>query len=241
METPNLPKSQLMLVLVLLVFVLISILSLAKQQSYKVTSPNTSQAQEFFELSALLADSPTDLALLMGTKNLKPLMRNLPQSNDKPNYYSQLSDPIVINSGFKILLNFTEHNTNSQLIISGRENLQNNRWWENIYQLRLGYSKENKGLVISLLNGQKPNSIYYQIFKEIKKNQSFVLQFNDEFGSSFSLLDLTGNTLTTVNLLEKKYQMPAGLFPYQSLQVGVNLTPKIGKLTINKFYLYEFR
>lgn len=215
----------------------------------------TNQSEfDFLELSSLISQpNLNDIAFIAGVKDLKLKLSEfstlqsqteniLTFVNKHPSHYvTEFSEPIVINSGFRLLFNFDNQNTDSQLIISGKENLQDNQWWENIHQLRIGYNNEEKGYYVSLLNGQKPNSIYYQIFKEIKRNQTFILKFNNEFGSSFSLLDLAGNTLTTVNLLEKKYQMPVGLFPYQSLQIGVNLPPKIGKLTINKFYLYEFR
>jgi len=233
-------------VIIIAVNILLLLIILAINQYSSFSKKNIYPPREysqsmlnFYELSLLLVDEDLNaVANLVGVKNLLGLTNNFQFYNQKDYYYTDFTEPIAVTSKFKLMFNFDNQNTGSQLIISGKNNLQDNQWWENIYQLRIGYS--NKNLVLSLLNGKKQNSIYYQQIKDIGKDQTFVIEFSDEYASSFSIKNLQGDTLAKVNLLDSLYEMPTGLLPYRSFKIGVNLPPKNGKLTLNKLLLYEF-
>jgi len=207
---------------------------------------------DFFEFSTMLANnSADDIALIAGVRDLRPLLANfnaLTQKSGnklqftnpyKENYYGEFTEPIILNSGFRLLLNFSTQNTDSEIVFYGKENLQENEWWENIHQLRIGYNNEEEGYYLSLLNGKKEGSCWYQILENTKPGQTLILEFANNTGQAFWVKDTFGKILVQLDLTaERDLQMAQGLFPYSTFKIGLNLPPKDGKLILNKLFSY---
>ena len=249
------PKNQSLVFLILgliIVFLgLNSYLFASKIKNYSY--PNTDDSSlNFFELSALFKSSSAyDIALIYGARDLKPYLENFRAASsyqgksltfknpEKESYYGEFTEPIIINSSFRLLLNFDNQNTESELILSGKDNLQNNNWWENIHQLRIGYNKEEKGFYLSLLNGQKEGSVWYKILANTKPSETLILEFTDFAGQGFLVKDVSGQVLAEIDSTElKSLDMAEGLFPYSSMKIGINLAPG-AKLKLNKLLIWQ--
>ncbi len=233
-------------VLIALVFFLL-LITLGLSSKLLNTDENKPEPQiqsqktlDFYQFSQLLAtNNYASLALLSGALDLKPLItkNTIVFNSSKQDYKTQFINPIVLNSSFKILLNFDNQNTKSEVILSGKENLQTNVWWEHIHQLRVGYN--SKKLYLSLFNGLQPNSAYYQEL-DLVSPPILILEFNDSKGSGVIIKDVSGQELTNIVIANNpELEMKEGLFPYSNLQIGINLPPQ-GKLKLNQFWFYEF-
>lgn len=219
---------------------------------YGKIQDSSSLAQlNFMELSSLVRQPDLgEVALLLGVRDLKTALpsdesiylnrqEQLVISNNNPYWFSKISEPIVTNGPFKVLLNFNTQYTNSELILVGQSNSPTDEWWEGIRELRVGYNNEHKGYYLRLLNGLQENSCWYEILKDTTPSDSIILEFANALGQVLTVRDTAGEILGEVNLLEKKdLQMESGLFPYSTLRVGVSVEPKVGKIVISKMYLY---
>ena len=244
-------------VLIALVFLLLMITlglsgKLLNANKNKINSQNKDlNSLNFYEFSQLLADyNYDDLSILVGVKDLKPLMptEDLVKQKNKQyldwknsnnqKYIGAFSSPIIVDKGFKLLINFDNQNTNSEIVLSGKESLYSNYWWQDIHQLRIGYNN-GEGLFLNFLNGQQEQSTKYLNFQEFSPGDSILLEFTDPYGQQIKLMDIYGHLIYEINLAqEKELDLPNGLFPYANLKIGINLEPK-GKLRLYKLYLYE--
>jgi len=254
METANKRIAVLVLVLLFVSLGLGGYIYLLKQQG-KIRAGQSFDQWNFYELSSLLAsDSDEQIALIAGVKDIKASFANFElakQNKDnlfilanpsKENYAGEFSEPIVNSGPFRILFNFDNRNTDSEIILSGKDNWQDNEWWQNIHELRIGYNNEEGGYYLSLLNGQEEHSCWYQFLEKTLPRQSLILEFANSQGQAFWLKDTAGNVLVEVSLIkEDDLKMEGGLFPYSSMKVGVNLPPKGGKLILHKLLYYQLQ
>lgn len=250
-------KNQGLIILIIgliIIFLGLNSYLFVQNNTANIAENNHDEFTNFFELSALISsNSAYDVALVYGAKDLKPYLNDFRALSDnqaqtlifknpeKKSYYGELTEPITLNSGFRLLLNFDNQTTDSEIVISGKENLQKNDWWQDIHQLRIGYNKEEKGYYVSLLNGQKEGSAWYQILKNTKPGESMILEFANSQGQGLLIKNIGGQILTELKAEEMtSLEMRDGLFPYSSLKIGINLPPSNEKLIINKFFLYNF-
>ena len=241
------------IITLLIVFLGLSCYIFVQNNSSKITENYHDEFTNFFELSALISsNSADDVALVYGAKELKPYLENFRafsgyqgksqifKNPEQESYYGELTEPITLNSGFRLLLNFDNQTTDSEIIISGKESSQENNWWQDIHQLRIGYNKEEKGYYISLLNGQKEGSAWYQILENTKPGESLIFEFTNFQGESFLVKNMSGQILTQLDLTETNdLQMAQGLFPYSSMKIGINLPPDNGRLKINQLLFFQ--
>lgn len=223
-----------------------------QKNTANIAEIKSDEFMNFYELSALISsNSADDVALVYGAKDLKPYLKDfralsanqaqtlLFKNPEKESYYGELGEPITLSSGFRLLLNFDNQTTDSEIVISGKENLQENDWWQDIHQLRIGYNKQEKGYYLNLLNGQKEDSIWYQILENTKPGQSLILEFVNSQGQSFVVKDVSGQILTQLALTETEdLQMAQGLFPYSNMKIGFNLPPGNGRLKIKQLLFF---
>jgi len=248
-------KSRRLIALVLALFIItlgLGSFLIIRNQDEPERQTQDSQKLNFYEFSQLIARRDYDtLALLLGAKDLKPVLKKfaIAKPGSKPkvtfvnpdeyDYMGEMSEPIVNESGFRLLINFDNQNTGSEIILSGRENLQTKSWWSGIHQLRIGYNNNNEWY-LNIHNGRQENSVYYLTINKIKPRITFILEFVDTNGSRILIKDTSGQELAVVDIsANKDLKMPSGLFPYSDLKVGVNLPPQ-GKLIINKILYYSF-
>ena len=219
----------------------------------KIDNPLSKPSQlDFYEFSSLLAKNDyNSLALLTGITDLTGQLQNFnnvskitnnqisfENSNNK-NYYAEYAEPIVLDGGFKILLNFDTQNTESSIILSGQESSQTTNWWQDIIRIYIGYNKDEGKNYLSVHNGQQENSVYYYMFDKQDKSQSIILEFLNQIGSVMIIKNGMGQYLTEINFAnDKNLGLENGLFPYSSLKIGVSMAPN-STLILNKLYLYQ--
>jgi len=150
------------------------------------------------------------------------------------NYLGYTSQPIKINSSFRILVNLeVEGNTDSQLTLSGKLKKLGGQWWEGIQTLFI--IRTNNSLRMELRDGRSPTSVLSLPFSELLSTDTFTLEFFDSQGKSFAVLDKEGKILDKVVLSElKELEFPTGLFPDSQMWAGINVGPK-SKATVNQF------
>lgn len=249
-------KNQGLIILIIgliIIFLGLNSYLFVQNNTANIAENNHDEFTNFFELSALISsNSAYDVALVYGAKDLKPYLNDFRALSDnqaqtlifknpeKKSYYGELTEPITLNSGFRLLLNFDNQTTDSEIVISGKENLQKNDWWQDIHQLRIGYNTQEKGYYLSLLNGQKEGSAWYQILKNTKPGESLIFEFTNFQGESFLVKNMSGQILTQLDLTETKdLQMAQGLFPYSNMKIGINLPPDNGRLKINQLLFFQ--
>lgn len=245
--------------LILLVAVLLSIsislffYAIFNQNIRTENLPTNPEKLDFYEFSALLAtDDYSSLAILAGTIDLTGQFQNFAnvttiknnritfENQNKKNYYAEYAEPIVLEGAFRILLNFDSHNTNSSIILSGREGSQDSEWWQDVIRVYIGYNKDEDKNYLSINNGQQEQSVYYYLFEKKTKNQSIILEFADQIGSVMIIKNSVGQYLADVNLTaDKELGLENGLFPYSSMKIGISLPPDNGRLKINQLLFFQ--
>jgi hypothetical protein len=252
METVDKKLGLLVLALLIILLGLSGYIFFLKQQG-KYQPRNLGPNWDLYEFSTLLGTgSYEDIALIMGTKDLRQKLKFseyaktkdkgvLLFTNPSDKYYAgDFSEPIVTSGAFRLLFNFDNQTTDSELIISGQDNWGDNQWWENIRQLRIGYNNEENGYYLSLRNGQEEHSCWWQFLENTKPGQSIIIEFADSQGRGFWVKDSGGQILKELDLTkETDLKMEDGLIPYSSFKVGVNLPPKTGRLLLHKLFFYE--
>lgn len=249
-------KNQGLIILIIgliIIFLGLNSYLFVQNNTANIAENNHDEFTNFFELSALISsNSADDVALVYGAKDLKSYLKDfralsanqahtmLFKNPEQESYYGELSEPITLSSGFRLLLNFNNQTTNSEIVISGKENLQENNWWQGIHQLRIGYNKEEKGYYVSLLNGQREGSAWYQILKNTKPGESMILEFANSQGQGLLIKNIGGQILTELKAEEiTSLEMRDGLFPYSSMKIGLNLPPDNGRLKIYQLLFFQ--
>lgn len=206
---------------------------------------------DLYEFSSLVTEPDlTDTGLLFGVRDLKKNLavldnfslnqkNQLVYRNQDKHWHNQTLEPIVLESPFKILINFSTQNTNSELLISGRLNLQNKEWWQDLIRISIGYSKETNKAYISVRDGQQEHSLKYFGLDKVKANESIILEFSDPYGTNMLIYDKDLELLASFESEDYRSSFPFGLFPERQLHLGINVSPKNGILLINKLLLYE--
>jgi hypothetical protein len=155
-------------------------------------------------------------------------------SNDDMGY---ISDPIKIDSPFKILLSLNGEGGYTALTLSGRINMPKKEWWEGIHTMYIVAKQD--GITFELRDGRSPNSLLNWTYNATIPGTTYYVEFLDPEGREFAFLNEEEKVLKDVDLSKvQDAKFPQGLFPDKQMWLGVLLKPGT-KLQINQLTLIK--